>query len=265
MDVQLSTILLLTGVVAAEIWQQKPPAEWSDKDCLKLMSKSAWAKESTLSGGAGPMRQPGMGRMEVDPSTGAPGPNQQIGGGLEPPGGGGGGGGMGGGRGGMGGGGGGGMGGMGGGGGVGGPGAAAMPKATVRWESAAPYQEAMKKMHAEGASASDVEGFYVITVSGLKLGLGRGGNSATVEQLNRARERMKDQTQLTRKGKDPINCAKVEGTPSVEGTTLRFYFPRSEPISVEDKDVQFETKMGPMELKTKFALKDMVWNGKLAI
>lgn len=254
MDVQLSTILLLSGVVAAEIWQQKPPAEWSDKDCLKLMSKSPWAKETTLSGG--PTRQPGMGRMEVDPSQGAPGPGEQIGSGLERQGGGGGGG-RGGGRGGMGGG------EMGGGGGGMPP---AMPKANVRWESAAPYQEAMKKMHAEGASAADLEGFYVITVTGLKLGLGgRGGNAPSVEQMARARERMKDQTQLTRKGKDPINCAKVDGTPSPEGTTLRFYFPRSEPIVLEDKDVQFETRMGPMELKTKFAIKEMQWNGKLAI
>lgn len=246
---QLSTLLLLTAAAAAEIWQQKPPAEWSDKDCLKLMSKSPWAKETALSGG--PTRQPGMGRMEVDPSQGAPGPGEQIGAGLERTGGGG--------RGGRGG-------GMGGGDMGGGGMPPAMPKANVRWESAAPYQEAMKKMHAEGASAGDIEGFYVITVTGLKLGLGgRGGNTPSVEQMARARERMKDQAQLTRKGKDPLGCAKVDGTPSPEGTTLRFYFPRSEPITLDDKDVTFETKMGPMELKTKFALKEMVWSGKLAL
>lgn len=250
---QLSTILLLSGVVAAEIWQQKPPAEWSDKDCLKLMSKSPWAKETTLSGGPGAARQPGMGRMEVDQSTGAPDPSQNIGSGMESTRGGGGGG----------------RGGRGGGGGMGGGdmgSAPAMPKANVRWESAAPYQEAMKKMHAEGASAADLEGFYVVTVTGLKLGVGgRRANVPSVEQMARARERMKDQTQLTRKGKDPIHCAKVDGTPSPEGTTLRFYFPRSEPISLDDKDVTFETRMGPMELKTKFGLKDMVWDGKLAL
>jgi hypothetical protein len=83
--------------------------------------------------------------------------------------------------------------------------------------------------------------------------------------LGRARERLKEQSSLTRKGKDPINAARVDGTPSADGTTLRFYFPRSEPIAVEDKEVVFETKMGPMELKTKFPLKDMVINGKLAI
>ena len=229
------------------------------------MTKSPWAKDTTLSMGEGGTMRPGLGGG---------------GGGRGGRGGGGGGGGMGGGGGGMGGGGGdmgaggggggdiggGGGGGMGGGGGGGGmPQAPQMPKASVRWESASAFRDAMKKLHAEGATQADVEGFYVITVTGLKIGMGRGGNSASVEQLARARERLKELTKLTRKGKDPIGAAKVEGTPSAEGTTLRFYFPRSEPIDVEDKEVVFETKMGPMELKTKFALKDMVIDGKLAL
>ena len=145
-----------------------------------------------------------------------------------------------------------------------------MPKASVRWESAGPYRDAMKKLHAEGATDADIEGFYVITVTGLKLNAGRGGaagggGSMSVEQLARMRERFKEVSRLNRKGKDPIGAAKVEGAPSAEGTTLRFYFPRSEPIEAADKEVVFETKMGPMELKTKFALKDMVLDGKLAI
>jgi hypothetical protein len=154
---------------------------------------------------------------------------------------------------------------MGGGGGM--PQAPEMPKASVRWESAGAYRDAMKKMRAEGATQADIEGFYVITVTGLKLGMGggRGGNSPSVEQLARARERLKEVSRLARKGKDPIGAAKVEGNPSPDGTTLRFYFPRSEPINVEDKEVVFETKMGPMELKTKFSLKDMVIDGKLAL
>ena len=183
---------------------------------------------------------------------------------------------MGGGMGGMGGGGamggGGGMGtggGMAGGGGMpGGGGAAApqMPKASVRWESAPVYREAMKKLKAEGATDADVEGFYVITVTGLRLGMGgRAGNSPTVEQLGRARERLKEMTSLVIKGRERIAPARVDGTPSPEGTTLRFYFPRSEEISLDDKEVLFETHMGPMELKTKFALKDMVVNGKLKL
>lgn len=123
----------------------------------------------------------------------------------------------------------------------------------------------MKKLHAEGATDADFEGFYVITVTGLKLNVGRGGGSPSVEQLARMRERLKEVSSLTRKGKDPINAAKVDGTPSPEGSTIRFYFPRSEPIDADDKEVVFETKMGPMELKTKFALKDMMLNGKLAL
>jgi len=242
---------------AADIWQQKPASEWSEKDCQKLMSKSPWAKDTTLafSGGGGMMPGGGMG------GGGGRGGRRGGGGGGMMDASAGGGGGMGGGN--LGGGppgsGGGGMGG-------GMPSAPEMPKASVRWESAAPYREAMKKLRSEGATDSDVEGFYVITVTGLKLGMGaRGGNSPSVEQLARARERLQESSNLNRKGKDPIQCARVDGTPTAEGTTLRFYFPRSEPIDLDDKEVVFETHMGRLELKTKFALKDMVIGGKLAI
>lgn len=224
------------------------------------MTKSPWAKETTLAMAEGGAMRPSLG-------GGGGGRGGRGGGGMGGGGGdmgGGGGGGIGGGGGDLGGGGGGG--GMGAGGGGGGmPQVPQLPKASVRWESASAYRDAMKKLNAEGATQADIEGFYVITVTGLKIGMGRGGNSASVEQLARARERLKEVTKLTRKGKDPIGAAKVEGTPSTDGTTLRFYFPRSEPINVEDKEVVFETRMGPMELKTKFPLKDMVIDGKLAL
>lgn len=269
-------------LAAADIWQQKPASEWSEKDCQKLVTKSPWAKESTLAfaGGSGPGPGGGMGggrggRGGRGGGGGGGGMGGMGGGGMPPMGGGGGG--MGGGMGGMGGGGG--MGGMGGGGGMdggmpggggggmgGGGGAPQMPKASVRWESAPVYRDAMKKLKAEGAAEADVEGFYVITVTGLRLGMGgRGGNSPSVEQLGRARERLKEMTSLVIKGREPIAPARVDGTPSPEGTTLRFYFPRSQEISLDDKEVQFETHMGPMELKTKFQLKDMVVNGKLKL
>jgi hypothetical protein len=45
-----------------------------------------------------------------------------------------------------------------------------------------------------------------------------------------------------------------------------FYFPKSEQaLSLDDHEVEFATRMGPMELKHKFKLKEMTWQGKLAL
>ena len=43
------------------------------------------------------------------------------------------------------------------------------------------------------------------------------------------------------------------------------YFPRTDAITLEDKDVEFITKLGPMEIKKKFKLEDMVFGGHLAL
>ena len=47
--------------------------------------------------------------------------------------------------------------------------------------------------------------------------------------------------------------------------TFRFYFPRSADLSLDDKEVLFQTRVGPMELKQRFVLKDMTFDGKLAL
>jgi hypothetical protein len=47
---------------------------------------------------------------------------------------------------------------------------------------------------------------------------------------------------------------------------MLFLFPyTTQPIKPEDKEVTFLTKMGPMELKVKFALKDMMYKGQLTL
>jgi hypothetical protein len=47
--------------------------------------------------------------------------------------------------------------------------------------------------------------------------------------------------------------------------TIRFYFPRSTDLSLDDKEVAFLTRVGPMEVKQKFVLKEMTFGGKLAL
>ena len=240
-SILLAGVLGITSSIvtfaASEFWNSKPPSEWSDKELKRLLTNSPWAKEV----------QPQM-NFSGGPNSGTPG------GGL-PPGGPGG-------RG-MGGPGGGGPGGPGGGGGFGGPDSppSQFPeiKAEVRWESAAPIRDGSKDQLSRESSDC-----YVLSISGLPAG-GPGGvrrgdasNGANEQEGN-----LKQAASLQRKGKDPIAPARV----SISGNgTMFFYFScESSAISSEDKEVVFQLRTGPIELKTRFLLKDMIYQGKLAL
>ena len=44
-----------------------------------------------------------------------------------------------------------------------------------------------------------------------------------------------------------------------------FYFSRLDAIKPSNKEITFTTKLGPMEFKAKFTLKDMMYRGKLEL
>ena len=44
-----SIIAIPAALFAADLWQQKKPAEWSEKDCSRLVAKSPWAKDTAVS------------------------------------------------------------------------------------------------------------------------------------------------------------------------------------------------------------------------
>ena len=223
------------GFAPGEFWDDKQPSEWSERDIQRLLTKSPWAKEATA-------------EMNF----------ADMGGGTE--GGGGRGGGMSGGRGG-----GGGMGGPGmGGPGMEGPGGAGGPlqmKALVRWETAAPIRDASKRQ-----LPRDPSGSYVISVSGL-AGAGRGApgrDAADGNDRSRAlAESLRETTFLERKGRKSVAPVHIEA--DADGTLL-FYFPNdADPISLDDKEVVFRTKLGPIELKVRFVPKEMRYRGKLTL
>lgn len=248
----LSTTIVAipAALFAAEIWQ-KPAADWSEKDCSKLVARSPWAKDTTVTiNGMGGGRGRGGGR-----------------------GGGGGGGGMGEAAGAGGAGGGGGRGGGGGGGEMG----AQMPEAphvVIRWDSAPPVREAMKKVSmTKAVDDEDSKAFYIVTIDGLPR-MGRRaqalGENPTVTSRKplppEEQDRFKAVTNLTAKGKDAVQPAKIDALTAEDGKmTVHFYFPRSADFSLDDREVVFQTRMGPMELKQKFTLKEMTFDGKLAL
>ena len=130
-------------------------------------------------------------------------------------------------------------------------------RATVRWESAAPVMAAYKREIPENWKDK-----YLISVSGLPM-MGR-RNPENPGPSKALLTRLKDATELQRKGKDPIGASDV--VMAEDGMRVVYVFLRgSQPIEAADKEVVFSTKIGPIAIKTKFTLKDMVYDGKLAL
>jgi hypothetical protein len=271
-------------LLAGDFWRDKEPAQWSSDEVSQMLTKSPWARQVSASPNqSGDSQDSGRGGGMGRGGGGWGG--QGGGGGM----GGGGWGGQGGG-GGMGGGGWGGQGGQGGGGGMGGggwggrggggggrrgPEGMQAVKVTVRWESAAPVHEALLKSEVADASkfADWSKDYYVITVNGLpQMGQRRRDNDDDQQQdpdrekemQDRMKDRMKQNTSLKVSDRT-IAPERVEMLDSPAGRTMVFLFPRTANILPGDKEVAFVSAMGRMEIRSKFALKEMVFRGKLEL
>jgi hypothetical protein len=256
---------------AADFWKTKDSSQWSSEEINKVLSDSPWAKGKTVQ----PQQsqpQRGMGRR---------------GGGFGFPGGGlgGGGGGYPGGGGGY----------PGGGGGYpsgsNGDGSQAGPmNLTIRWDSAAPIQQALMRQGAgqadelKAATAAS-EKYYVISVLGLRLPQPRSrsssypddqnsdstsnnndNNSQRRNQNNDAmRSQLLDAAQLAPKGKSSIYAqdVQIDGPDGIDG--VRFLFPRANPINAADKEVDFILNIRRIRVEEKFHLNDMQYESKLAL
>jgi hypothetical protein len=238
------TLLLFAVTLAlwaADVWQSKPFTDWSEKDLQKIMTDSPWAKKVSVT-------LPGLGGPPV------PGAPTKGGGGR----------------------GGGGKGGPqgtadsgGGDPGVGGdsaPGGGGVPETQliVRWRTALVVNEALakSKFGAEAGTSPDAkkmlqpeEKVYVIWVSGLPANL----RPKTDEE----KQAILKQSTLSAKDKDSIAAVDVQFSGQGRASDFYYLFPRAKALTVEDKEVEFATKLGKTAIKTKFRLKDMEINGKL--
>ncbi len=239
------------GLLAADFWAAKPFTEWSDKDLQKMLSNSPWAHAVPISmggRGAGTGGRGGRGGSNGMGEVSSAGGGESIGGagaanrrgavsGDE-----------------------------------GTPGSGNTPAVNVlvRWQSALPVKQAILKgkYSIEAASSEEAkkflaqeEPFYVIMVHNPVPG-GRGGGGAGVDG---AKEMIKSATTLRRKGKDPMYPEKVEIVPRQGGLDIFLMFPKKDAITEDDKDVEFvfQTQMG--EVKQRFKLKEMMFDGKLAL
>lgn len=266
-SILLALLVLLSGagLRAADFWEKKEYKQWKPKDVHKMLTKSPWALNVSLDAmrmrreafeniEGGPDQPQGGGGRDAGLSGGGgaspPGSSVGSGGGLGPSGGGGPG-----------------FSGPGLGGRRPGAGRRGPPpiNVTVRWASALPVKQAIIRSRYPGdfeESEKDKQLLnlkdeqYVVLLSGLPSRMARALKNT---------DRIKQMTALHRKKKDPIPASSVEVLPRDQFLEIFLFFPRTEAIALEDKDVELRTQVGPFKIKRKFKLKNMVFKDKLEL
>jgi hypothetical protein len=127
--------------------------------------------------------------------------------------------------------------------------------AVVRWESALPVREATRNQSKDDPAAN-----YILCVTGDLPMLGKNSNDESQEDYAARMDMLKQYTKLEKRG-DPIFLVRM-GYNKDGGL---FYFERNDLIRPEDHEVTFVTKLGPIDVKCKFAVKEMIFRGKLEL
>lgn len=131
------------------------------------------------------------------------------------------------------------------------------PTLTVRWESALPEQLAELKARNTSAPAVD-ENHYVIAVYGIPNGTINTNYSGLENEL-------KGQVAIKKKDKKEIKSSGVEIIPRDDSTVVVYSFSRSNEITPQDKEVEFDAQIGRLQVSQSFTLDDMVYQGKLSL
>ncbi len=240
-------VLACTVVLASDFWETKPFTDWSDKELQQLMSDSPWSRRVNVVNvvPSAPGRGGGLGESEAFGGAGGGG---RVGGGAGTV-----------------------LGGepaetaargAGGGGRAAGPATPQQLKLTVSWRSSLPMKQALVRSQVgidrpippdSQLLLERREEFYIVSVSGLPL------------SYSRATGTLKTETFLQREHNAPISPSSTIIQPVKDTLMLVFAFPRTDAITLKDKDVEFVTKLGQIEIKKKFNLKSMVFHGELEL
>ena len=216
-------------------WAIKEPGQWTGEEKRALLTQSPWAVEGTATFDVAPHRQPPSGPYDV-PATRAggmpdPNPTVPVGETLPPR--------------------------------PETPGQPVQFRVVARWESAAPVRLAGGPELPEGAA-----GFYVIGLRGLPLmpsGKAKPGESES--NSNQAMlDAIRQNSRLARKDKADLACSHLFTGSRESATAPLLFFPREpDPITIADKLVTLESRFGPFHLTVHFPLKEMMFNGVLAL
>ena len=234
-------LYLAKPCAAAEFWNRKQPAAWSNDEIQQLTTHSPWAKETpvqftqeatyTTGGDEGP--QVGNGGIISAPRSQSGG-SYEMGGGRDP------------------------------------RESVRREPVIVRWDSAQPILDALAI-----PLKNELKDRYVISVSNLPIGImqnpRRARNSVEAPEDGsplavqlRMIEELKGSATLSVRGKEPTQAGVVT-TSAVAGTYLFGFSKDLLTIAPSDKEVVFALETGAMTVKAKFQPKDMMYRGKLAL
>lgn len=243
-------VVLPAALCAADVWESKPFADWTSKDLQMVVNNSPWSRQTRalLAGAAAaPARNnsqfpeassddPAGGRVSRDANSAGgadrlgatPSDFDQRGEFAQP---------------------------------------AGLP-IIIRWQSALPLRQAQMrgKYGKEAAASPDAQKFltqepmlYVISVAGLP------GSVVSAGGGDQAKQKISQASTLTAKGKEPLHPIAVDFVPDGSAVDVLIGFPKSVPLTLEDQEAEFSTRIGAASVKVKFKLKDMLLHGKLEL
>ena len=280
----IAGVAVAAALLGSQAWNTKDYTQWTSEEINTVLTDSPWAKQMNVNvplsnddRGAG-VNRGGGNQGGGYPGGGNPGGGNPSGGGYP------------GGRGGVGfpGGGigfpGGGMGGGGRRGGNrnpnGGPtGGVITYGVTLRWESALPIQHALLRQQGPSSSedakpAAADQKFYVVSVLGLNLATTRNADEYEIDGQDNdhnkksdemLRNRLTGAAQLFPKGQSAIAAEGVQLEGRNGSRAIRFLFPKTFPLSANEKEVKFHFESRGVKFEHTFKLNDMVYQGKLAL
>jgi hypothetical protein len=268
------TLVCAGALLAATDWQKTDPGQWTSDDVYQILNNSPWSKsvKTTVTNARDPNDQLGN---ESPHQTAPPNGGGTWGNSGQMPGMGGAGrrGGYGNGGYGNGGYGTGGYGGRSAGSGRPNANSDAGTQVTIQWQSALPVQIAAAKKADPNADITNINPVdeYVIAVIGLPV-RALGGRAASIdtdqttdEDESKALEaRLKQSTELLASGHEAIHPTKVALNQGADGRIL-LSFPKTDPITIGEKTVEFRLVAGRTEIRKKFNLKEMEYHGKLEL
>ena len=223
-----------------QAWKNKPIADWTQDEAQQVLTDSPWVKTATPTmSRANDNGQSGGSRRNV--GFGIPGIGGRRGGWGGYPGGGGGGGGY--------------------------PGGGRTrgdetesnqpPTLKLRWESALPVREAELKTRDTNAPTLDQD-HYAIAVYGIPARMANGDPKHLADQY-------KSNAAIKRDGKKDLKPSSVEVLQREDGPLVVYLFPKSKEIGSADKRLEFNAKIGRLEVNESFFVEDMVFQNKLEL
>jgi hypothetical protein len=256
--------LLATSLPAADFWQSKPFTEWNDKEVQKTLAASPWARQVTVSYGGSSESSHGNDRhgSTFDDNPGwmsvpsgseraGVGTNKQRGeqAGDEDR--------------------------------VRGAGQARL---TIQWRTALPIRQALARARfgVEAPSSPEArqlleseQSSYVVAVLGMPRSmLAATGDASTGEALKKALLSGAALSIANSKNSSRSNAA-IHPVASIKPIDIEFrvagaidtffVFPKTTPLTVDDKEIEFSIKLGQLAIRERFVLKEMLFKGELEL